>query len=233
MFKSLSIYVFLYVLTVSPVLAATGAELYSRHCSACHGDNGNGASWARTGLNPPPRNFTTAASKGVLSRERMVNSVTHGRPGTAMQPFKDRLNRDEIDRVVAYIRQRFMGVQVSSNHKKIEKTHHSLGQFPEQLQGDRHLGKLFFQDNCYVCHGRLGNGAGPRAKFIIPRPRNFLAADSSEFDRNKLFTAIANGKPGTVMPAWKTVLSQQQIANVAEYVLQDFILGGQKKNKKN
>lgn len=219
--------------------ADSGADLYNRHCSACHGDDGNGASWARTGLNPPPRNFTSKQSRQNLSEERMINSVTHGRPGTAMQPFKDRLSKTQITQVVAYVRSRFMGAASQKAKEKIVEQpkrklleNRMLGTYPNQLKGDVSLGETFFQHNCYVCHGRQGNGEGPRSKFIRPRPRNFLSKNSQSFNRATLFTAIADGKPGTVMPAWKAVLEPQEIANVAEYILQAFILKGLKKNRR-
>jgi mono/diheme cytochrome c family protein len=42
-------------------------------------------------------------------------------------------------------------------------------------------------------------------------------------NRPALFDAISTGKRGTVMPAWKTVLDEQQIANVAEFVFEAFV----------
>ena len=38
-----------------------------------------------------------------------------------------------------------------------------------------------------------------------------------------LFEAIANGRVGTNMPAWGKVLDNQEIANVAEFVFENFI----------
>ena len=79
--------------------------------------------------------------------------------------------------------------------------------------------------NCFTCHGRKGDGRGPRAKFIFPKPRNFHSQESQTYlNRPALFTAITRGKPGTVMPAWGKVLEEQQIANIAEFVFQAFIL---------
>ena len=43
------------------------------------------------------------------------------------------------------------------------------------------------------------------------------------YNRPRLFAAITGGKNGTVMPAWGKVLSEQQIADVAEFVFQAFI----------
>ena len=87
---------------------ARAAALYARHCAACHGDQGDGKSRAQFGLNPPPRDFTSAASWFELSRERMLTSVKYGRPGTAMVGWAKRLEDRDIAAVVDYIRSHFM-----------------------------------------------------------------------------------------------------------------------------
>ncbi|HHH36935.1 MAG TPA: c-type cytochrome [Gammaproteobacteria bacterium] len=219
-----------------------GRRLYKKHCSACHGDRGDGASWAKNSLNPPPRNFTSPRSREVLSRERMITSVTYGRPGTAMMPFSSRLSSEEIEAVVDFIRQRFMkGDEEQSGRQEAAPampvvTHRAAQApppadmdlpFPHGLQGDAARGKRFFENNCYVCHGKAGDGRGPRADSIRPPPRNFLSEDARRYlNRPALFQAISRGKVGTVMPAWRTVLDDQQIADVAEYVFQAFIRPG-------
>lgn len=211
-----------------------GQKIYVKNCSACHGDNGNTAVWARGGLNPPPRDFTSAAAKEELSRERMLTSVTHGRPGTAMMPFASRLSPDEIEAVVDFVRAQFMmpsgvpstpnAVSTPSQSVVAKTTVDSNLAFPNALAGNKEKGREFFLNNCYVCHGKTGEGNGPRAHFNQPRPRNFTSDDTrANFNRPRLFDSIKNGKPGTVMPAWGKVLSDQQIADVAEFVFTEFI----------
>lgn len=207
-----------------------GKQLYVKHCSACHGDNGNTAVWARNGLNPPPRNFTSAASREELSRERMLTSVTYGRPGTAMMSFKSRLSTEEIELVVDFVRREFMGMNSSSSSLPAVKKSpvapvvQDKDSFPDGLVGDVVEGEKFYMHNCFTCHGKKGDGNGPRANFNQPRPRNFTSEETAQlFDRKRLFHSIKKGKRGTVMPAWETVLNDQQVANIAEYVYQNFI----------
>ncbi len=227
-----------------------GKRIYKRHCSACHADRGDGSSWARNSLNPPPRDFTSPDSREMLSRERMIVSVSHGRPGTAMMPFASRLTEDEIEAVVDYIRSEFMGQGSGSDQaaaaaakapapavpslleapvrRFVPAQADMAAAFPHGLTGDAERGRRFYQENCFTCHGRRGDGKGPRADFIRPPPRNFLGAEARRYlNRPALFQAIARGKPGTVMPAWRTVLDDQQIADVAEYVFTAFIQPGQ------
>ena len=101
---------------------------------------------------------------------------------------------------------------------------------PQGLKGDSAKGRAFFMSNCFTCHGVKGDGEGPRAYFITPPPRNFLLESSRQrLNRPVLFEAVANGRPGTNMPAWARVLNDQEIANVAEFVFQEFISAPQGK----
>ncbi|NOX75572.1 MAG: c-type cytochrome [Gammaproteobacteria bacterium] len=87
-----------------------GEKVYVKNCRVCHGDKGNTSYWAKNGLNPPPRDFTASEAQRIFTRQRMINSITHGRPGTGMMPFNSRLSEVEIAAVVRYIRFAFMGV---------------------------------------------------------------------------------------------------------------------------
>lgn len=237
----------------SPVAGphARGRKLFEEHCRVCHGDAGNGSTWTTTVLDPPPRNFTAPQSRKELTRSRMIASVTYGRTGTAMMPFKTRLSPADIEAVVDYIRAEFMsgpviadagsegmGAIAASPHgtqalagsamapglAEVETHVDMNASFPNGLKGNYARGRAFYMGNCATCHGARGDGAGPRSGFIEPKPRNFIHPDSRRYlNRPALFKAIVTGKPGTVMPAWGTVLGPQQVADVAEFVFQDFI----------
>ena len=87
-----------------------GRKIFKTHCQVCHGEKGDGKTFVADALNPPPRNFTSEKSKQKLTRQRMIRSVTDGRPQTAMMPWKDNLTPEEIRAVVAFIREKFMGL---------------------------------------------------------------------------------------------------------------------------
>ena len=89
----------------------TGRDIFYKHCIACHGDKGNGKTFAANVLNPPPKNFTTEKSKKELTEERMILSVTKGRKGTAMMPWESNLTKKQIRSVVQYIRKEFMRLE--------------------------------------------------------------------------------------------------------------------------
>jgi len=90
---------------------ALGEGVYHERCEACHGKQGDGKTFAANALFPPPKNFTSKSTKIELSFKRMIHSVTKGRPNTAMMPWENVLNKQEIISVVNYIRQRFMNLQ--------------------------------------------------------------------------------------------------------------------------
>ena len=87
---------------------ALGEEIYQERCQVCHGNLGDGKTFAANALFPPPKNFTSKATKTELSFKRMIRSVTKGIPNTAMMPWEKILSEQEIISVVNYIRQRFM-----------------------------------------------------------------------------------------------------------------------------
>jgi cbb3-type cytochrome c oxidase subunit III len=210
-----------------------GKKIYADYCSVCHGDTGEGAVWATSGLNPPPVNFTLPQTQAKLDRNRMVRSVAYGRPETAMTGWKDRLSDEEIEIVVDYVINTFMSS--SDAHKNLQAGDASSAEntradmsipFPFELEGDATRGAALYMANCTACHGVTGDGRGPRAYFINPKPRNFLHTSSrASFNRPALFLAVSKGKLRTEMPAWDKVFDAQQMADVSEYVFQQFILG--------
>ena len=89
----------------------TGRDIFFKHCRACHGDKGDGKTFAANVLNPPPKNFISENSKQELTEDRMIQSVTEGRKGTAMMSWKSRLTQQEIHAVVLYIRKSLMQLE--------------------------------------------------------------------------------------------------------------------------
>jgi mono/diheme cytochrome c family protein len=208
-----------------------GFELYHDYCSVCHGDKGDGHSRAKKGLSTPPRDFTIPGLDKAISRDMMIDVVLNGRPGTAMAGWGTRLSRVQAEIVVDYIRNKFMSIPtdtVITPQDKQEKTEMTATQItqpmPDGLTGNFYKGEQFYQANCATCHGISGDGNGPRAYFINPKPRNFREESSRmRLNRPLLFYAIKFGIKGKEMPAWEKVIDDQQIADVAEYVFREMI----------
>ncbi len=91
-----------------------GSELYSRYCSVCHGDNGNSVSWASGNLSPSPANFTDPEVIKRLGKEKMFEVIKNGSKNTAMVGWSIQLTDGEINRIISYIRYKFMEVEKSS-----------------------------------------------------------------------------------------------------------------------
>ncbi len=203
-------------------------QVYRRHCAACHGERGDGRTQARANLVPPPRDFTNAAAR-ALSRERMIAVARNGKPGTAMASWKTRLKASEVVAVVDYIRGAFMepasGRGSRSTARATREADVNLASpLPGGLAGNVARGGRFYAANCATCHGASGDGQGPRVRLLSPKPRSFGdAAARARLSRPVLFAAIAAGKVGTDMPAWDKVLTDQEIADVAEYVFRAYI----------
>ena len=211
------------------------ATIYAESCSVCHGDDGRGAVWGQASLAVPPRNFRTEASRLELSRERMIASVAAGRPGTPMPGFSTQLNIEEISAVVDYIRGNFMFPEQQNPPKQAllpgNTEYGPIGPGttqepqPESYSGDVGNGALLYAENCVACHGANGQGDGPRAYFIFPKPRNFHDPSTRQYlTRRNLYNGIKFGVVGKEMPAWGKVWSDEQIADVAEYVHRQFIV---------
>lgn len=87
-------------------------------------------------------------------------------------------------------------------------------------------GKTVYAQNCVACHGVNGDGKGDAAGFLLPRPRDFVAANyrlrSTPTGRLPtdvdLFRSVSLGMPGTPMPGWKHILSENDRWAVVEYL---------------
>lgn len=77
-----------------------GKKLYEKHCTSCHGANGEGIS-APALANPL---FLATASDAFIRY-----SIVEGRDGTPMPSFKDSISNIEIDGLTAFLRSRASG----------------------------------------------------------------------------------------------------------------------------
>src|SRR5687767_12641032 len=91
-------------------------------------------------------------------------------------------------------------------------------------QGDANAGKAVYDLKCAGCHGVKGDGKGPAAELLLPRPRDFTSgiykirttANKTPTDQD-LFRIITDGMPGTSMPPW-SVLPDKERWNLVAYI---------------
>jgi cbb3-type cytochrome c oxidase subunit III len=184
-----------------------GKTIFHNYCSVCHGDKGDGQSRARNGLNPPPRNYTTPEAAIELTRERMINSVTNGRPGTAMIAWKTELSKEEIEGVVDYVRTTFMHL---GNQAAAERTKPSAALLAS-------TGGVLYVQACATCHGETG--ARQTTGNMNPPPRDFTApAVVAELNRGRMIASITNGRPNTAMRGYGDRFSKAEIEALVDFI---------------
>lgn len=78
-------------------------------------------------------------------------------------------------------------------------------------------GAAKYNANCAVCHGKFGHGDGVAAAAMSKKPANINKKLSSLFSSQaKLTKKVLAGKTG--MPAFKGVLSEQEISDIFGYI---------------
>ncbi len=100
-----------------------------------------------------------------------------------------------------------------------------FGSTPARVDAQQR-GRAVYDAHCVECHGQAGHGDGPAAMFLTPRPRDFTTGrykirttetGSPPADED-LIGSVRRGLYGTAMPAWDRILSDVEIADVAQYV---------------
>lgn len=77
---------------LSPQIIVQGKDLYVLNgCYVCHGINATG----RVGPD---------LTKSTMTAQGMFDRISHGKTGTTMGPFKDKITPEEIWKIVAYLR---------------------------------------------------------------------------------------------------------------------------------
>lgn len=96
----------------------------------------------------------------------------------------------------------------------------------EETAANAQAGKRIYQTYCYYCHGKEGDGEGPVAEYLWPRPRDFTSGTyklrttlSGELPTDEdLFRTVTSGIPGTAMPEWGSLLSSRERWQVVYYI---------------
>ena len=77
---------------------------------------------------------------------------------------------------------------------------------------------------CARCHGEKGDGKGVTYLYLDPAPRDLTKAEfMNSKPEERFLKSLKEGVPGTSMPPWERVLSEQQRKDVLAYVFQNFV----------
>lgn len=176
--------------------AQYAAGLYDKYCALCHGDDRQGY----TADNAP-----SLRSHSLLATSKESNfmryTIMYGREGTAMGGYyKSRggpLDVMDIELLLAWL----------YDQSEVEEAEEISR---EPVSGDLVLGSEVYANYCASCHGDKGEGT------TAPALGNsmLLATATDHFLRY----AIAEGRDGTPMPAFKDSLSKEEIDGVTAFL---------------
>ena len=147
-----------------------GRKIYNFRCYFCHGYSGNARTVAASFLNPPPVDFTSAKA-AQFTREHIVSVLRNGKPGTAMNSFRNVITDAEMGQVAAFVIDEFVQKKAPNtyyhtpengwpDHQRYRAAFpFATGEIPasrpwEELSEEQARGKRLFLSSCVVCHDR-------------------------------------------------------------------------------
>jgi len=203
-----------------------GSVVYYRNCFFCHGDLLGGAGHFAAGLDPVPTNFRDVGTIAQLQESYLFWRITTGGPGlprdgmpwkSAMPAWHEVLDEADVWNVITFL---YDNVDQLPRMWDQDVSRAVSGMRDEIATERKNMSsEELYKFRCAVCHGEDGAGDGPAADYLYPRPRDFTLGmfkyKSSPGDLppkdEDLLEAIAAGVPGTSMPGWSAVLSDEQI----------------------
>jgi mono/diheme cytochrome c family protein len=96
-------------LTDAGAAVAQGRTLYRANCAQCHGPDGLGDGEGGRALSPSPAVLAFMITRPISVDPYLLWSVSEGGAqfGSDMPAFKDRMTREEIWKIIAYMRAGF------------------------------------------------------------------------------------------------------------------------------
>ncbi len=206
-----------------------GSKLYYRNCLFCHGDTLDGAGIFAPAFNPRPINFQDVGTIAQLQESYLFWRITTGGPGlpregtpwaSAMPAWKETLKEDDIWKLITFLYD-YTGYAPRSweLEKPQDKTAETAASLKNTETEEASIGTVYAK-RCAQCHGVEGDGAGPAAEFLYPKPRDFTlgsfkykttSADNEFPYDDDLRKIILQGLPGTSMPPWKSFLTPREV----------------------
>lgn len=98
-----------------PETTAAGAKLYAQNCASCHGKDGTGDGDAENALSPSPALLAYMIRRPISVDEYLLWTISDGGAQfqSQMPAFKDKVAREDIWRIIAYMRAGFPAIDPS------------------------------------------------------------------------------------------------------------------------
>ena len=206
-----------------------GGELYYKNCIYCHGDLLDGTGHFAEVFNPRPINFQDVGTIAQLQEAFLFWRITTGGPGlpregtpwaSAMPVWHEMLKEDDVWNIITFLYDYTGHEPRTWELAKKEDKPEEKPALAKDARLDEAAVDAIYAKRCSHCHGEEGDGAGPAAEFLYPKPRDFTlgsfkyktthADDEFPID-DDLRKTIMEGLPGTSMPAWKSLLSPAEV----------------------
>lgn len=184
--------------------AFEGRKLFMTYCYLCHGTNGKGDGPLASKLKVTPANLTDSARLEKRTDADLFGIIQgtngHRLVATEMPKWGKLIPEPQIRSLVAYVR--FLH---RSKHPMI---------------GDAEAGKRIYEAHCAPCHGEKGKGDGVLVSIMSIKPADHSNAAKMDLLTNaQLIDIVTDGKgKDSYMPAWKGILSQQEIEAAVSYI---------------
>ena len=170
------------VVSIPPDLPARGNLLFAQNCAGCHGPLGDGAGPAARGLLPRPANLRESR----YSTQALASALWNGVAGSSMPAWRQ-----------------FSAADLASLVTHVQSLHAQPGNTGDDgSRDDLSLlarGATVYAVNCVSCHGANGDGNGPAARALLPRPADLT---HKQPDPRLVAQVLNEGVPGTSMPPW-------------------------------
>ena len=216
--------------------ATKGRQVFEANCAVCHGANGDGNGPMAATLKAPekdvltallgvfhielhqaplpskPINFHNRDLENVISPAILYETVTLGRPHTAMPAFGPEASFGANK------------AQTLTNEERWDANVYEMRfrTSPEELSA----AKTLYDQQCAVCHGENGDGKGPRGPELATQLWSWARGEGPgiftdinymvQRNPSELQNAILDGHG--LMSGYRGKLSQDQIDGLVDYV---------------
>ncbi len=177
--------------------------LYKQNCAGCHGADG------KLGPAPPIGDPVYLA---IVDDDTLRNTISKGRPGTAMSAFAQSegrmLTSKQVDAIVQGMRQRWGKSNVLQSG--------IAPPYAAKAPGNSQRGAAAFATFCASCHGAAGKGTATVGSIVNPYYLSLITDQG-------LRTIVIVGRPDFNAPDWRNnvpghPMTDQEITDVVAWL---------------